>query len=678
MKNSAFTRHSTHGFARVATVCPRIHLGNPMENAKEHLALIRAAALKGAEFILCPEMGITGYDLRDLFQSTTLERAVNEALWWLAESTKDLAAIIAVGAPVIVDGKRANAAVVMGEGKILAIIPKTYLAQNGEFYEERVFTPARLFKSTSVRFFNQDVPFGKNILIQGYSPNLVIGLEICEDGWTKVSPGSIKMLSGATIIGNLSASNDLVGKGDARLRDVVLSASSLGYCAYMYASIGPGDGTGEVVYGGHCAIADRGTLIIEHRDGFDRKGGFLLADIDLEAIRKDRLKSNSYQECSGDFGQEMRIVRVENAVVPPLHDDLLRFIAPHPFVPSDPKEFGARAIEIERNMVDGLGHRLESLPPHMRKLVIGVSGGKDSSLSLKIACLAMDKLGLPRTDVIALTMPGFGTGDKTKKFAIGLMEALGVTSHEVSIKPVATLVLEALGYNFSTVWEERTSLERATFENVQAVTRFLTLASNAWWNGGIVDGTGTMSELALGFTTMFGDHAAHYNVMGSLAKTLEPSFIHWLADNRAEGRERELLHEIADQDATPELKPLEDGEVESTQISEVHNGPYELHDFFKYYFVRFGLASDKIAFMAWHAFRAGAKKGICREYSIGEVRKWILVFLPKFFGNQFKRNCVPESPMLGTVALSPRGYWRMPSDAQVDIWVKEAEAIETE
>lgn len=674
-----FKRHSTHGYARVATICPRIRLTNPMENAKEHLRLIREANDQGAEFILGPEMGLTGYDVRDLMKSTTLERKAIEAVGWLCEQTAKINAIVVVGAPIIVDTKRANAAVVMARGKLLAVIPKTYLADGNEFYDRRVFAPARLFQSTSVRLCNQDVPFGTDILVQGLSSDLKIGIEICEDGWAKISPGSIKMMSGATLIANLSASNDLVGKGDTRLRDVVLGPSSLGYCAYMYASIGPGDSTSGLVFGGHCMIADRGSLLIERRDGFDRKGGILAADIDLEAIRKDRLVSDSFQECSRDFGKQMRVVSSPNAAVPHVKGDLMRFIAPHPFVPSNPKDRDARCAEIEAIMVEALCHKLESLPPHMRKLVIGVSGGKDSSLALKIATIVMDKLGLPRTNVIAITMPGFGTGGKTKNFAVELMERLGVTRHEVSIKPLATQVLNALGYNFDKAWDDRTRLEQTTFENVQAITRFVTLASFAWWNGGIVDGTGTMTELALGWCTMFADHASHYNVQGGVPKTLVRYFLHWLADARAEGDERKLIHNVADQDASPELEPLEEGQTESTQISEDLNGPYELHDFFLYYFTRFGFAADKIVFMAWHAFRAGAKAGICeREYSVAEIKKWMLKFLRSFFGNQFKRNCVPESPMVGSVSLDPRGYWRMPSDAEVQIWIEEVEAIDAQ
>jgi NAD+ synthase (glutamine-hydrolysing) len=650
-----------------------------MANAEEHLRLIREADEAGAELILGPEMGLTGYDVRDLMKSTTLERKVYEAIEWLCTQTANISAIIVIGAPVIVDTKRANAAVVMSRGKLLAIIPKTYLADGNEFYDRRVFAPARLFQSSTVWLCDQNVPFGTDILVQGLSPDLLIGLEICEDGWAKISPGSVKMMSGATLIGNLSASNDLVGKGDTRLRDVVLGPSSLGYCAYMYTSIGPGDSTSGLVFGGHCMIADRGSLLIERRDGFDRKGGILVADIDLEAIRKDRLGSSSFQECSSDFGKQMRIVRSPHAVVPYVKGDLMRRVAPHPFVPSDPKDRDARCAEVERNMVEALVHKLESLPLHMRKLVIGASGGKDSSLALKIAAIVMDRLGLPRTNVIAITMPGFGTGSKTYRYAVELMERLGVTRQEVSIKPLAEQMLGVFDYDFGKKWEERTQLERATFENVQAITRFVTLASFAWWNGGIVDGTGTMTELALGWCTMFADHASHYNAQGGVPKTLIRYFLHWLADARAEGEECKLIHEIADQDASPELKPLEEGEAESTQISEDLNGPYELHDFFLYYFLRFGFAADKIVFMAWHAFRAGVKAGICdREYSVAEIKKWMLKFLRNFFANQFKRNCVPESPMVGSVSLDPRGYWRMPSDAEVQIWIEEVEAIDVE
>lgn len=673
---SNFHHHHTHGFARVATICPRIHLSNPRKNAAEHLVHIMAAAAEGAELIIAPEMGLTGYDTRDLQKSTTLDSNAVAAIGELLEKTAEISSIIVVGAPVIVDGKRANAAVVMAGGKLLAVIPKTYLAQNNEFYDNRVFAPARLFRSKTVRLCGQDVPFGTDILVQGLSPELILGIEICEDGWTPVSPGRIKALSGATVIANLSASNDLVGKAETRLRDVVLSASSLCNAAYLYASIGPGDSTTGVVFGGHCIIADRGSLLIERRDGFDRVGGMLVADIDLEAIRKDRLSTNSFQENAADIGREMRMVRIDSMKHRTVDGPLKRGISPHPFVPSNKAERDARCAEIEQNMVEGLVRRLEALPPHMRKLVIGVSGGKDSALALKIAVIAMDKLGLPRTDIIALTMPGFGTGVKTKDYALQFMQALGVTWREVSIKPLAEQVLGVLGYDQTKSWNERSRLEQATFENVQAITRFVTLASFAWWNGGIVDGTGTMTELALGWCTMFADHASHYNPNGCVPKTLVRYFLHWLADAHAEGDERALIHEIADQDASPELAPLEDGKTESTQISETFNGPYELHDFFLYYFVRFGHSPQKIAFMAWHAFRAGAEAGTCeRAYTIKEIRHWMLKFLRNFFANQFKRNCVPESPMVGSVSLDPRGYWRMPSDADVSIWIEEAEAI---
>jgi NAD+ synthase (glutamine-hydrolysing) len=653
----------THGFARVAVIVPEVRVADPAFNVEAHLRLLAQVHAVGAHYVVGPELGLSGYSCGDLFFQDTLLRATREALAHLAHATRDWRMAISVGAPVAVDGTLFNCAVTLAGGRVVAVAPKSYPPNYREFYELRWFQPASAAAADAVDLLGATVPFGADVLVEipGVS-GFVVHTEVCEDLWVPVPPSALAALAGATVLANLSASNVTIGKADYR-RDLVRMSSAKNLAAQLYGAAGHGESTADLAWDGHGLIADRGEIVAE-TERFARNGTHVVADVDLLALAEDRMRQTSFGQNAAELGRRTRRVVVE---LPPerraasVFDQLLRRIHPLPFVPGDPAERDARCREIFLIKASALAHRLETLPDDARRVVIGISGGRDSTQALLVAIHAMDDLGIARANVIGVTLPGFGTSDGSYRAACALVRALGATLREIDIKPLAGDVFAAIGHD--------PAVEDVTFENVQAWARKFVLFSVASRERAIDLGTGDLSELALGFATYGGDHMSHYGVNAGVPKTLIAELIRW-AQERVFAKEAAVSAALADVLAMPIspelLRPRADGRV--AQPTEALVGPYELHDFFLYYFLRFGFGPRRIARMAFAAFDG--------RYALGEIRRWLLVFLRRFFANQFKRDCVPDSPKVGSGgSLSPRGDWRMPADASVAAWLAEAETI---
>jgi NAD+ synthase (glutamine-hydrolysing) len=652
-----------HGFARVAVVIPEVRVADPAWNVAAHLRLLADVRERGAQYAVCPELGISGYTCGDLFFQETLLAATRDALGRLAESTRDWPMAISVGAPVAVDGALFNCAVTLAGGRIVAVAPKAYPPNYREFYELRWFQPAAAAASDAIDLLGQTAPFGTDVLVALPGiPGFVVHTEICEDLWVPVPPSTLAALSGATVLANLSASNVTIGKADYR-RDLVRMSAAKNLAAQLYSAAGHGESTADLAWDGHGLIADRGDLLAEN-ERFALGGATVVADVDLQALMEDRMRQTSFNQNAASIGRAARrIVASLPADRRPVavFERLVRRIDPHPFVPADPAQRDARCREIFLMKATALARRLQALPEGKRRVVLGVSGGRDSTQALLVAIHAMDLLRLPRTDVIGVTMPGFGTSDRTRGIAGALVRALGATLREVDVKPIAGDVFATIGHD--------PAVHDVTFENVQAWGRKFVLFSVASAAGGIDLGTGDLSELALGFATYGGDHMSHYGVNAGVPKTLISELIRWAADT-VFAKERAVAQALRDVLATPIspelLPPRPDGSI--AQDTEALVGPYELHDFFLYYFLRFGFGPRRIARMAVAAFDG--------RYPLPEIRRVLLIFLRRFFANQFKRDCVPDSPKVGSGgSLSPRGDWRMPSDASVGAWLTDAESI---
>jgi NAD+ synthase (glutamine-hydrolysing) len=654
-----------HGFARVAVVIPEVRVADPAFNLAAHLRLLARVRDQGAQYAVCPELGLSGYSCADLFFQETLLAATRDALGRLAEATRDWPMAVSVGAPVAVDGALFNCAVTFAAGRIVAVAPKAYPPNYREFYELRWFQPAATAASDMIELLGQTVPFGTDVLVGVTTiPGFVLHTEICEDLWVPVPPSTLAALSGATVLANLSASNVTIGKAGYR-RDLVRMSAAKNLAVQLYSAAGHGESTADLAWDGHGLVADRGEVVVES-ERFSLDGTAVVADVDLQALVEDRMRQTSFGQNAASVG---RTVRRAGADLPAdrrpvaVFERLARHIDPHPFVPADPTRRDERCREIFHIKATALARRLQALPEDVRRVVIGVSGGRDSTQALLVAIHAMDLLGRPRTDVVGVTLPGFGTSDRTYRVACALVRALGATLREADVKPLAGDVFTAIGHD--------TDVEDVTFENVQAWARKFVLFSIASQVRGIDLGTGDLSELALGFATYGGDHMSHYAVNAGVPKTLVSELIRWAADTvfAKEPAVASALREVLDTPISPELlRPRPDGTI--AQETEALVGPYELHDFFLYYFLRFGFGPRRIARMAVHAFDG--------RYALADVRRWLLVFLRRFFANQFKRDCVPDSPKVGSGgSLSPRGDWRMPSDASVAAWLADAESIPT-
>ena len=659
-----------HGFLRVAAASPVLRVADCAFNAERILALMQRAEAEGVAVLVFPELSLTGYTCADLFQHTALQRGAIDALEHVLKAGADLFSGVAiVGLPVAVDDQVFNCAAVLHRRRLLGLVPKSFIPNYKEFYERRWFAPAAAARSREVVVHGQAVPFGVDRLFAADGDGPTIGVEICEDLWVPIPPSAHQTLAGATVLVNLSASNEVVGKAAYR-RQLVVNQSGRCIAAYVYAACGVWESTTDIVFGGHCLIAENGVLLAESRR-FQRDDGLLVADVDLDRLRADRIRINSFGDAQVYVGPGRGFERVAFAFSPSAPPTALRrSIDAHPFVPKEGDQLRERCEEIFQTQVAGLAKRLEHIGQPVT--AIGVSGGLDSTLALLVACKTMDALDVPRTRVLAYTLPGFGTSNRTRDNARALMRHLGVTAREVDIRAMCLEELKALRHqpfgiplDGLTVEDFADRLRRLpadrcsdlVFENVQARMR-----TSILMNSGFVIGTGDVSEAALGWCTYNGDHMSMYNPNGSIPKTLVKFLVDWAARNEFDGEAQRTLLDVVDTLISPELLPLgADGAI--AQSTESFVGPYELHDFFLFHFLRYGAPPEKILFLAQHAL-------FSRAYTPEEVRRWLGVFLRRFFANQFKRSCLPDGPKVGSISLSPRGDWRMPSDAQAALWLR--------
>ena len=633
------------GFISVACGTPKLRLADCHYNAEQTFTMMRQAEKAGAKVLVLPELGLTGYSCGDLFYQETLLRGAQEALSTVLEATRNLEVVTAVGLPVKVNNKLYNCAAVIQKGQILGLIPKTHLPNYGEFYEKRQFAAAPE-ENQSVTLLGKSVPFGNHLVFRcADMPDLVLGFEICEDMWAPCSPAVDLAAAGAIVVGNLSASNDLVGKDSYRRQLVTMQSAKL-LCGYVYSSCGEGESTSDVVFGAHQMIAENGTMLAERR--FD--GGLLVSEVDIQRLAYERRRTQMFDRAPAVWEVPFTLT------VSPTK--LTRYVAPMPFVPEDKSDRDERCREILLLASLGLKQRLEHTGA--KTAVVGLSGGLDSTLAVLITGLAMKMLDRPMTDIIAVTMPCFGTTDRTKNNAVILAEKLGTTLKTVDISASVRSHFKDIGHDMED--------HSVTFENGQARERTQVLMDIANKNGGLVIGTGDLSELALGWCTYNGDHMSMYAVNCTIPKTLVRHLVGYLArDNAEKDRElKDVLEDILDTPISPELLPAVQGQI--SQKTEDLVGPYELHDFFLYYMLRWGFSPTKIYRLAVYA--------LGKQYSREVILKWLKTFYRRFFSQQFKRNCVPDGPKIGSVAMSPRGDWRMPSDAKVNLWQAELETLE--
>lgn len=633
-----------YGYIRVAAASPRVYLADTERNKAEIIRIAEEAAKNEASVVVFPELCVTGYTCADLFSQRRLLEAAEKAVEDIAGAGLPSGLLIAMGAPVRHAGRLYNCAILIKGGKILGIVPKIYLPNHAEFYE--------------ARWFETGASIDKEIVYAGQTTRLstkqlfsvgkaIVGVEICQDLWVPVPPCTYAALAGANLIINLSASNEALLKNDYR-KQLVSSTSARLMAGYVYSSCGYGESTTDLVWGGSSLIYENGVLLAEN-ERFLCTSSVIYADIDVERMDTVRAKTPNFRDALSRRADFYGIVNGGDAFPTDFGSKLLKKIDAHPFVPSGP-ELKERCKEILSIQVLGLCTRLEHIG--CKKAVVGISGGLDSTLALLVSALAFDKLGLNRKGIIGITMPGFGTTSRTRGNAGELMEKLGVTSREISIVPSVTKHLDDIGHSLDN--------HDATYENAQARERTQILMDVAGQEGGIVVGTGDLSELALGWCTYNGDHMAMYGVNASVPKTLVRALVAFAAAEHFDGAQ-DVLSDIIDTPISPELLPAAaDGTI--LQVTEDVVGPYELHDFFLYNIMRWGFTPEKVKFLALKAFKG--------RYDAATVEKWLKTFCKRFFSQQFKRSCMPDGPKVGSVSLSPRGDWRMPSDACADIWIK--------
>ena len=633
------------GFVSVACGTPKLRLADCNYNAEQTFTLMRKAEKAGAKVLVLPELGLTGYSCGDLFYQDTLLRASEEALSTVLAATRNLEVVTAVGMPLRVNNKLYNCAVIIQKGTVLGVVPKTHLPNYGEFYEKREFATAPEENGT-MTLLGKSVPFGNKLVFRcANMPDLALGFEVCEDMWAPCSPAVDLTAAGATVIGNLSASNDIIGKDSYRRQLVTMQSAKL-LCGYVYTSAGEGESSSDVVFGAHQMIAENGTMLAERR--FD--GGLLVSEVDVQKLCYERRRTQMFDKTPAVWEVPFSLTLSETK--------LTRYVAPQPFVPEGKEDRDARCREILLIASLGLKQRLEHTGA--KTAVVGLSGGLDSTLAVLITGLAMKMLDRPMTDIVAVTMPCFGTTDRTKNNAVILAERMGATLKTVDISASVRSHFKDIGHDMED--------HSVTFENGQARERTQVLMDIANQTGGLVIGTGDLSELALGWCTYNGDHMSMYGVNCSIPKTLVRHLVGYLARDNAE-KDQELhdvLEDILDTPVSPELLPAVQGKI--SQKTEDLVGPYELHDFFLYYMLRWGFSPAKIYRLAVYA--------LGKQYSRGVILKWLKTFYRRFFTQQFKRNCVPDGPKIGSVAMSPRGDWRMPSDAKMNLWQAELDTLE--
>lgn len=681
MSNPFFNLYS-HGFARVAVGVPECRVADPAFNAAQTIALAQQAAQGGAVLVAFPELGLSAYTCDDLFHQKALLDACEAALDQVVRATAELDIAVVVGAPLRVAHQLYNCAVVAAGGRILGVVPKSYLPNYGEFYEARQFSAADCAVATEIRLLEQTVPFGAELLFQMEKlPLFQFHVEICEDVWVPIPPSSFAALAGATVLVNLSASNIVVGKSAYR-HQLVAQQSARCLAAYMYTSAGRGESSTDLAWDGQALIYENGELLGES-ERFLNESHLLFSDVDLERLSRERMHQTTFGQSARRHRDEVRKFRqVLVPVAAPLEDaelPLERRVPRFPYVPADAQRRDARCREVYNIQVQALAQRLSA--SGMSKVVIGISGGLDSTHALLVCAQAMDTLGLPRANILAVTMPGFATSSRTLQQARQLMAVVGCTASEVDIRPSCLQMLKDLGHPYA----DGQPVYDITFENVQAGERTNHLFRIANFNNAIVIGTGDLSELALGWCTYgVGDHMSHYSVNASVPKTLITHLVRWVAESGRLGEAgAAVLLDVLGTDVSPELVPGSD-DGKPTQKSEDTIGPYELQDFNLYYTLRYGFAPTKVAFLALAAWRdrdAGAwPEGghVARnQYDLAAIKRNLKIFLDRFFLlSQFKRTCVPNAPKVGSGgSLSPRGDWRAPSDSESVVWMRDADRI---
>lgn len=639
-----------YGFVKVAAAVPLVQVADCFYNIEKIEGLMRQASEKGVQIIAFPELSVTGYTCLDLFAQQTLLNGAEAALLQLVSNTADLDILTIVGVPLRTENRLINAAVVFQKGAIRGVVPKTYLPNYKEFQEQRWFTSATELRESTISIGKEEYPMGSHLLFR--SGRLTAGIEICEDLWVPVPPSSLLTMEGANIIFNLSASNELIGK-HAYLRSLICQQSARCMAGYVYASSGFGESSTDLVFAGNGIIAENGNLLAES-PRFTMEEQLVISEIDIETLQNDRQVNTSFMYGTSGLPKEKAQV-VDFQVRIPDGFSLTRPVDPHPFTPSG-EALKERCEEIFHIQVAGLAKRL--VHAHAQTAVVGISGGLDSTLALLVTVMTFDALKMPRGQIIGITMPGFGTTDRTYTNACDLIRSLGVTLKEIPIK-------EACLQHFRDI-DHDPSVHDVTYENSQARERTQLLMDVANQKNGLVIGTGDLSELALGWATYNGDHMSMYGVNGSIPKTLVKYLVEWVANHKVDDASRLTLLDIVDTPISPELIPADkNGNIK--QKTEDLVGPYELHDFFLYHFLRFGSYPSKIYFLAQKAFA-----GI---YDNATVKKWLYTFFRRFFQQQFKRSCLPDGPKVGSVSLSPRGDWRMPSDAVSRLWLEEIERI---
>ena len=636
------------GFIKVAALTPKVTVADTQANRKEICRLMDEAEAKGAKILVFPELCITGYTCGDLFYQQVLLREAKKELLAIAKYTQRKDYLAFVGLPLEYNGKLYNVAAAVTLGKVLGLVPKTHIPNYNEFYERRHFAPG--MKQPVPVALDEDtvVPMGTRVLFQcRQMPELKIGAEICEDVWAPNPPGVDHALAGATLLVNLSASDETTGK-DMYRKSLVTGQSGRLICGYVYCSAGDGESTQDVVYSGHNLIAENGTLLAESRRFCNES---IYTELDMVRLNEERRRMSTFMTSDESYINVEFSLKEEKT-------ELTRFVDPAPFVPGNKADREKRCEEIFMIQAMGLKKRLEHT--HAATAVVGISGGLDSTLALLVMVKAFDLIGKDHKDIVAVTMPGFGTTDRTYDNAVSLIKSLGATFREVSI-------VDSVRVHFKDIGQDE-AVHDVTYENGQARERTQILMDIANKSGGMVIGTGDMSELALGWATYNGDHMSMYGVNASVPKTLVRHLVCYYADTCADETLQKVLYDVLDTPVSPELLPPEDGKI--SQKTEDIVGPYELHDFFLYYILRFGCTPKKIYRLANYAF-AGT-------YDTETIQKWLKTFYRRFFSQQFKRSCLPDGPKVGTVAVSPRGDLRMPSDASARIWMEELEHLDDE
>ncbi|MBR6249192.1 MAG: NAD(+) synthase [Muribaculaceae bacterium] len=653
--------NSDYGMLRVASLVPRVNVADVPLNVRSILESIASALAQGAQLIVLPELAVTGYTCGDLLGNDALLTATERGVTEICQATADADAVVVVGAPLRARGHLFNCAVVMNRGKMW-VVPKTYLPNYKEFYEKRWFTSDNITRSTiqDIVVDGNTVPFGTNMIFDAGMMKMAV--EICEDLWVPIPPSAFAAINGANVLVNLSASNEVVGKHDY-LVNMIKHHSDHNIAAYVYSSAGYGESTTDLVFAGNAIITENGNILAQG-DRFITDPQMVVADVDLESLENERRVNGSFTDSLLQHRRNYQFIPVQLSRLDYSATDLKRHVRNMPFVPSRDAMRDARCEEIVNIQTQGLMRRLAHTG--IKSVVIGISGGIDSTLALMIAVRALDRLNLSRENIVGITMPGFGTTGRTLTNALELMKALGITVKEIPIAEAVKLHLDDIEHDLMT--------HDTTYENAQARERTQILMDYANKIGGLVLGTGDLSELALGWATYNGDHMSMYNVNGSVPKTLAKHLINWFASTTGTANPksvtiRSTLLDVLATPISPELTPA-DSKGNIQQKTEDIIGPYDLHDFFLYNMLRHGFGPGKIYFLACHAFDG--------SYAPAVIKKWLCVFVRRFFSQQFKRSCLPDGPKVGNVSLSPRGDWRMPSDASAAVWIAQCDALPDE